>query len=425
MSLASMRIARRCVVALVTLACVLFTVAAPASHEDEPARGTATPAQLVERIRSDEARHMFFDMHGNASGDLQALMVQRFAATKTVMRAIDRMREDASLEPVRKALLRVLGFVKDPASIDWLRALRRADAQRFYGDYVPWWTDRFDGYGSWKWLTGREPWIAFWIAAFDDERSPERRIDLLNVLDQFDDASVVAFFQKRRIEATEPKEILLVESYLDMHDVPADGERVTKAIAALRDTPGNVEFLVTSARRLRHEAFLPFLVDHADWTHPNYSPPSYEAQRALQEITLACHREGALVWRFWFLVHGREGRDAWRRSAIEPFRAQLASNRADAAKRFETLVFCWHDIALLDVAQNELAPYPEFHDSLVGWLNRTYTHHYHERLRPLAMRIASSDLPGWSQDSLRRRGYLPDPEKITWAETVRRDNMRL
>lgn len=381
---------RRAFAFVVALGCVLFAAVVPAA--DVPAsasRSTATPTQIIDRLASEAKDDRFFDMHGNADDNLQALMVLRFGATKDVMRAIDRMSGKAPLAPVRAALLRVLGFVKDPASIGWLRALRRSDAQRFYSDYVPWWSERFEGYGSWEWLTGRKQWIAFWFASFDDERSPERRFELLNVLYQFDDADVIAFFGKRRLAATEPKEILLVESYLDGHDVPADGDRLTRALTALRDTPANDEFLIAAARRLRHEAFVPFLVEIPDRTLPHIYPPSDEAQRALQAITFECELHSALLWQLWYVGHGRERRDAWQRRAVDAFRTVLASDPAEAATRFEKLVYCWNDIALLRFMQDEIAPHAAFHDTLAGWINLTYRDFYRERLRPLAVRVGA------------------------------------
>lgn len=418
---------RRCIFAfVVALGCAAFAASASGTGTKAiDARSTATSAQIIERIASEANDDRFFDMHGNANADLQRLMVLRFGATKDAMRAIDRISGNASLAPARNALFRVLGFVKDPASIDWLRAQHRSNAQHFYDEYVPRWKERFDGYGSWEWLTGRQRWIAFWMAAFDDEPSPERRIELLGVLDQFDDASVIAFFGKRRVAATEPMEILLVESYLSEHDVPADVERVTRALAALRDVPANHEFLIAVARRLRHEAFVPFLVDIADWTHPNRFPPAYDAQRALQAITLACDLNGTLTWRFWYLVHGMEGRDAWRRRAVDALRTTLASNPAEAAKRFEKLVYCWNDIALLGFMQDEIAPHAEFRNRLAGWVNLTYSDFYRERLRPLALRAGASDLEDWARRRLQERGYLPGWHKQTWAEAVERDNFRL
>jgi hypothetical protein len=422
-----MHACRRIFSLAVTLAGAVFAVVSSgAGSTGTGVTNTATPTQIIARLKPGESRNPLFDMHGNANRDLQSLMVLRFGATNDIVHGIDRMEGDSHFASVRAALFGVLGFVKDPASIKWLREKRRSDAESFYRDYLPAWKGRLDGFGGWEWLTGRDQWIAFWLEAFHEERSPERRIDLLCVLCQFDDASVVSFFRARRVEVTDPKEVLLVESYLDAHALPANDERVAWAVDELRRSPKNNDFLISMAHRLRHEAFVPFLVGISDKAEPNTFPPYYAAERDLQAITFECELHGKVAWQSWYAARGKEGRAGWTRSAVDAFRAKLASNPKEAAKRFEKLVYCWNEIAMLPFMEDELAPHPEFHCEIAGWINLTYSDFDRECLRPLAKRIgADGHIEDWARRLLQERGYMVDLHKDTWAEAVARNNMRL
>ncbi|MFC5488871.1 hypothetical protein [Dokdonella soli] len=415
----------RCVLSLVVaMAAVFAVVSSGADSTEAGVTNTATP--IIARLKLGESRDPLFDMHGNANQDLQSLMVLRFSATNDVMHGIDRMEDESRLAWVRAALFGVLGFVKDPASIEWLSEKRRSDVENFYRDYLPTWKGRLDGFGGWEWLTGRDRWIAFWLEALHEERSPNRRIGLLCVLSQFDDASVVSFFSARRVEATDPKEVLLVEGYLDAHGLPANGERVAWAVGALRRSPKNNDFLISMAHGLRHEAFVPFLVGVSDKSERYSYPPYYAAERDLQAITFECNLHGKAAWESWYAAHGKEGRTGWTRSAIDTFRTELAQSPKEAAQRFDKLVYCWNEIALLPFVEDELAPHAEFHSAIAGWINLTYSDFDRERLRPLAERIgADGHIEDWSRRLLQERGYVSGQRKDTWAEAVERANSRL
>jgi hypothetical protein len=422
----AMRSDIRAAVRVAGLLGVLFAVVTSAREPGASAASrSATPTQIIAGLSAEPA-DLLIDMHGNANRELQHLMRLRFAATKDVMRGIDRMQGDAHDAAMRSALFGVLGFVKDPASIEWLRAQRRSNAENFYRDYLPTWMTRLDGFGSWEWLTARARWIAFWREAFEDERSPARRIELLDVLGQFDDASVVSFFSARRIAATDPKEVLVVESYLNAHAVVADDERVAGAVDALRDAPQDEDFLTSMAGRLRHEAFVPFLIDVSDKAEPDTFPLHDSAERILQAITFACDVHGKPAWQTWYAAHGEEGRAGWMHSAIDGLRAEQSRDLAQAAQHFDKLVHCWNDIALLPFVKDELAAHAQFHSAIAGWINLTYSDAQRERLRPLAEQVgADHQLEPFARLLLQERGYVPGLSKETWAKAVHTANARL
>lgn len=412
---------------VVLLSGALFTVASSrADPTDAGVSNAATPTQLIARLKSGRSHDPLFDMHGNANQDLQSLMVLRFGATNDVMHDIDRIKGDSHHASLRAALFGVLGFVKDPASIEWLREKRRSDTDSFYRDYLPQWRVRLDGFGGWQWLTGRDRWIAFWLEVLQQESSPDRRVDLLSVLGQFDDASVLSFFRARRIAATDPKEVLLVESYLDAHAWPANGDRVVWAVGALRGSPKNNDFLISIAAGLRHEAFVPFLVGVSDKAESNAFPPYYTAERGLQTITFQCNLHGKAAWQVWYAAHDREGRAGWMGSAVDAFRTELAQSPKEAARHFQKLAYCWNEISMLAFVEGTLAPHAEFHSAIAAWINLTYSDFYRERLRPLAERIgAGGHLEDWARLLLQERGYVSGRRNDIWVEAVERANSRI
>jgi hypothetical protein len=246
------------------------------------------------------------------------------------------------------------------------------------------------------------------------------------VLCQFDDANVVSFFAARRVDAKDPKEVLVVENYLNAHGVPADGERVAWAVDALRHSSKDGDFLISIAGSLRHEAFVPFLVGVSDQAEPNSFPPYHAAERALQAITFECTLHGKPAWQSWHAAHGNESRAAWTRSAVDAFRADLGRNPREAAQRFEKLTYCWNEISMLPFVQDTLTQHKEFHSAIAGWINLTYSDFERERLRPLAERIgADQGIEDWARSLLQERGYVSGSRKYTWADVVRMDNLRL
>jgi hypothetical protein len=413
----SMTIARLFALALI-IAC------GAASPNDSTYPNAAVDA--VSRLEQQDARD-FHDMHGNANDDLQQLMTLRFAATQTETDAIDRMAEDPSKDQLVEALYHALGFVKDPSSIDWLREkLQTGQATVVYDLYLPKWRSR-DGFGTWEWLTGRERWIAFWLDTFDTENSPARRSILLDVLAGFDEPPVRQFFERRRTLTTDPKEILIVEAYLQAHDVPADGKRIEAAIHALSPSPSNFDFLVEMADQLRHEAFVPFLIEDADRPQQYVSPTRYPAQVALKGITFELSVSGRDAWRQWFARHGTQGREQWRQKVLDDFRDVLHEDPEAAKEQFEKSVYRWNDIALLSFIRSELVPRAAFQSEIAGWINLTYTPYYRQRLQPIADSISRDPglLEDWARRLLQERGYLPGQRKKTWEETVHYANMNV
>lgn len=102
-------------------------------------------AGLITRLEKIDPG-VYFDMHGNAHEYLQELMIARFRVTHEITRSINRLERDGGHPELVGALYRVLGFVKDPASIDWLttRVASPSGSALFYAHWLPRWQDTTD-----------------------------------------------------------------------------------------------------------------------------------------------------------------------------------------------------------------------------------------------------------------------------------------
>lgn len=422
-----MLVGRFLAAAAIFLSCVAGSAqAAPADHG---------ATHLVKLLEQEDPRYLI-DMHGNAQGPLRQLEVLRFKATAAVQAGIDQMESDPQRTALVRALYKVLGFVKDPASTPWLeKKLRSTQRESIYDNYMWHWQDGIgfgfgnnEGFGGWPWLKGRDRWIAFFITAHDIESSSDRRVQLMNILKGFDDPAAMQFFKAQRETAQDPREILLIEAYLHQHDVQADGARISAAVKALKGNPANRDLLVGTADALRHEAFVPYLIDTLDVAEPNVFPSRYLSQDVLQDVTFELDTEGKQAWDVWYAKHATENRAQWVQSAIASFKERLARDPAGAKEWFaKKASYRWNDLDALPVIRDELLPKAEFHSEIAGWINMSYTEFRRPRLKPIADELAKhpENLEDWARNLMMERGFIPPPHVITWEKYVAWSNMRM
>ena len=189
---------KRVLSGIVLIVCVLPRFGASAAQTNDAAR-------LITRLEKIKPG-MYFDLHGNAHEHLQALMVERFRVTEVITRSIDRFERDGGRPELVGALYHVLGFVKDPASIDWLsgRVAGASASDPFYARWLPRWQDATDGYGTWEWLEGRERWIDFFIGTFEREANKARRVELLKGTCRFRRPVSLELLQETTRKASRP-----------------------------------------------------------------------------------------------------------------------------------------------------------------------------------------------------------------------------
>lgn len=410
--------------AVMISATVLFALLA-VSHVPAtvPVSSAVDTIAAVEKIDADR----LFDYHGNANPQLQQLMMLRFDATAAVMAAIDRLEGDPREAQLVQALYSVLGVVKDPESVAWLREKLRTQQRLVRNHYMPHWRDSLDGYGSWEWLQGRQRWVEFWISAGNSEVSARTRYLLLDVLSGFDDPAVVRHFLEQRDRDLGPKATLEVEAYLSAHGHAADGARIQAAILKLAGKPGSTDFLSGVATELRDAAFVPYLISVTDVPSANTYPARFPAVDALQAITFELSPMTQQEWRDWYATHGSAGRQAWMDRALDAFRLLMRADEDAALARFEKAVYRWNDIAVLRFIESELVLRPKFHSAIAGWINLTYSPTLRTRLEPLARQITADPkaLEDWARNLLRGRGFLPSDWVDSWETYVRMMNTRV
>ncbi len=143
-------------------------------------------AQILKDLRSlpqgvgwPESR--YYDMHGNANGGLQTLMIRRFKATSALCRELDSV--SAESHPAYAAsLYRVLGTVKDPASIPWLEGCLKGPKRKEVREH---WLAEWRAYlrgaapTELTWVTGTNEWSRFFRAWAASEASETNRLKVL------------------------------------------------------------------------------------------------------------------------------------------------------------------------------------------------------------------------------------------------------
>jgi len=388
-----------------------------------------------EHLFVDEQEYVL-DPHGDGRGKLLRLMILRFDATAAVQAGIDRNEHNPRRKVLVASLYRVLGFVKDPATIPWLEAKLRSPHRQFVYDNYMWKWERNigigegfgndEGFGGWRWLTGSQRWITFFIDVFDRERSTDRRIELMNVLKGFDGPLAMQFFSEHRLTATNPGEVLLIEAYRAQHDLPVDDERIAKAIRSLSSDPDYRDLLLGTADAIRSKAFIPYLVDTYHVALKNITPAIYESKEVLQDITFVYDIDDPKGWLTWYGKHRNESRDLWMRTALDAFRDRLKRDPSGARKMFEDdqLAYRWNDIRTLPFIHDVLLPRAEYRSEVAGWINLTYSPFYRPRLKPIADELARhpESLEWWARGELADHDFIPGAKPETWEECVVKSN---
>jgi len=390
---------------------------------------------LVNTLQEKNPEFMI-DLHGNVHASLLRLEILRFEATTAVQDGIDRMEGDPARTELVNALYQVLGFVKDPASTSWLeRKLGSQQRQAIYDHYLPYWQDHIglgfgnnEGFGGWRWLTGRDRWISFFIDAHRIEPSPDRRVELMNILKGFDDPAAMEFFMSQSDTARDPREILLVEAYLHQHEMPIDRVRIAAAVDILKKDAGNRDLLIGTADALRNEAFVPYLIDTLDVAAENITPLQYNSQDVLQGTTYQLEIKGKAAWNEWFSKHRNEGRAQWVQSAMNAFKERLARDPADAKAWFARKAsYRWNDVDALPLIRDVLLPKTTFQSEIAGWVNMSYTEFRRPQLKPIADQLARhpEKLEGWAKELLIERRFISESRHVRWEEYVKKSNMRV
>lgn len=412
-----------CLIAICLTISSLHSSHAEAVHE--------SPEALIRALESSDRQYLF-DMHGNARRELRKLMEARFSATRHITSAIQRLEKSTVEEDqeLAAALFHVLGFVKDPAAIGWLRNRWHSTVKSTVMEHwLQAWQDRprgyggspVQGYGEWRWLSGRERWIATFIDASLKPTLAGDRLAIMQILSGFDDKSVRIYFERLRSTSLEPEEVLIVEGYVSAHGGRTHDSQIEAAIDKLSVDPGKHLFLIDTAEFFRHKAFIPFLISIIESpVKPPGRSVSWRPEEQLELITFALGLRGKKAWQDWYRVHGSRSREDWYEMALESFRRELARNPSAAEKQFDDAIYGWSDIIFLKFIDDELSSRPAFHKHIVDWINYSYRHTHRKRLARLAAKISRppTHLDKASRKTLMDLEFLPPSKKWTWADEV-------
>jgi hypothetical protein len=415
----------------------------------EPAEGAdAAPniatEQILKALKSlpqDDRPFLsrYYDMYGNANNELQTLMIRRFEATNDVCREIDAT--SLKTHPAYLAsLYTVLATVKDPVSIPWLkRSLMGPRRREICDHWLPVWHTFLRGAdpSQTRWLTGRDEWSEFFRTWATSETNGPDRLNILRAMQGWlhDPATQGFFALLESKEKTTDEERLLSQLYLRQHGKPFDETKLVAAIARLRRSSSDSgvlpkfassKILLKYASAVRHEAFLPWLIEVADGEmggeiEENFMTP----QRAIEAITFQPKTAGDPSWKDWYKANGRKGRKVWMKEAASRL-ASLANADMPAAKAFlSKAVYNWDDPAMLPHMER-LASFKGLRSEIAGWINLTYAEapFIRDRLRPLAVKIrdeSGGELEDWARRLMGGWDFL-EKDKETWRDYIHLNN---
>ncbi len=395
------------------VACLLLAVGAIAWVV-----GRQGPHRAALRALRAQSPALYFDVHGNGCEELRLLMRERFAATSAICEAIEQ--EPPGSSELKGALFIVLGFVKDAASIPWLEErLDGPDAGVISRNWLGLWRGFLDSdapRSDKKWLTGGDAWAAFfrrWIARPD---ALAARPALIRVLtDWFHDPATVATVEALEGSLTDGEDILIAQLYLKRHGRAPDRVRLLQAMARLGGKEEGDRVLFDFARELKHEAFVPWLVAHAD---------QEAARDALRATTFVLGIGGRGNWEEWHRRHGAESRAAWMAAAVKSFEDELALDEGSAATYLEKAVQYWNDILLLP-SMERWAARPALERAIMWWVDLTYHPAHREPLRELAAAVLAPSSTDWALDIMKDLGFMESDPEDTWERHVRFSNSKV
>lgn len=407
--------ARLCAWALIVLAMVV-----PSTAVSRPADDAREKVRSL-REKAAKGKHLY-ERDGNPCREIIDLMILRFEATSVICDEIDRV-ESAPNEAYLAGLYRLLGTVRDPATIPWLRQKESgAQAAYMYDAWLgPWTVPSYlassgSVYMQWAWLEERDKWATVFRDLTSKQTDNRRRLRLLTAMATcFHDDATVAFFVRREREVTsQPREVLLVQTYLWSHGKAVDGNLLQQAIDRLSKEDGEVPSLLAHAEVMRHEKFVPWLIEL--WEHaPKYRE---SADSVLRGITFALTGSGEFEdWREWYERYGHDGREKWLRRAMD----EVLADPKRGAGLLSTEQYNWAgDIALAPFVAQWIG-IDDLADEVPFWVCSMAYPQNLERLKPLAKKWLESQ--ALSQPKRRDRclvefGLLGGP-KETWAQHVR------
>ena len=393
-----------------------------------------TPAAELVRARPAITRE-YLRSAGWMSTRQRALALQRFESTAPICAALDKicLKNDRIYA---QALFYVLGVVKDPQSIVWLRKrLNDEDAGPCLDAWLDGWLFHYGGRSGVhpnvvaRWLTEHDRWATFLTERIALEKTSKRRMRLLRAMAR--NLTIEATIERfRKLEAAEflsDKERLFVQAHLYRYGQSIDEQLLAQAIKRLRCST-NVRWLpLLVSAELPHELFLPWIIEiHRDRPGPESTDVSADGLWSssplgrLREITLEPSIERADEWQAWYEKHRGETHRDWAGAVWS--RSVAMVNREPA--NIDKVPFAWRRPLLVEdrdvIEQMKVWVTHECcHEVLARWICQLWTAENAAELRPIALHILSVSgerLPTyrWRLETL---GVIDGPNS-TWQAFV-------
>ncbi len=328
-----------------------------------------------------------FSVEGRPGAATRHLIAGRFEATAATMHEVD-----SAVQANPRRLWIVLGIVKDPATIPWLR--EKLDASTSHRELIytawlgPWQSGRAgtqytSRYLTYKWLSqaDRDLWRPFLIELYRRAADESERLACLRAIANcFHDPSTIGFF-KRLEQAANGRELSVAQSYLYDHGEPINEAKLRDWIDALRGDEKGRAILCYHARGLRHETFVPALIELlATRSHD-------AALSALQRITFETDVRTKRQWEAWWKVHGQESRAEWIQTAARKLERVI---EADPRKAAEQRAIDWHwQFPELAPQVERWLKFKELHPQIGIWIVRSYREHDRGVLSRMAEQLRS------------------------------------
>jgi hypothetical protein len=321
-------------------------------------------------------------------------------------------------------------MVKDPASISWLqRSLKGQKKKEILEHWLPRWHAYLRGAAptETRWLTGVDEWSKFFRAWATYETNKADRLSVLRVMQGWlhDQATQDFFVSLESSGKAVDEELLLVQLYLRQHGKPFDEAKLKVTVQRLQASVTGRHILLRYAAAIRHDAFVPPLIEMAD---DSMKEEFMTPQRAIEAITFRRNITGRSAWKSWYESNGSKGRTAWMEMAASELYSMAVTNTPAAKTTLAATRYEWDDPAMLPHMER-LASFKALHSEIVGWINLTYhaVPFLRKRLLPLASKIrkeSMGSIEDWAKNLMRTWDFFGE-DKMTWPDYIRLNNMRV
>ena len=346
------------------------------SHEQDDGQDFA---DTFERLRESK---ILLGEEGQLYGELATLERAGARATKAVCAEIDRSGPERRRYVI--ALYFVLGNVKDPDSIDWLRAkLQTSSSEYVYGAWIGSWIPKT---GSWcsqahraiRTIQDPDRWLPFLAELYDRAPDSSSRTRVLELLARcFHSAVAIRFFEELADRpGIEPRLLLAVDEYLLEHERTISVGKLQACIAEL-DRSGD------GAATVRHEAMVPWLLRRLQAKPDEDEDEEEYIECALQNVTFQ-RLKGREAWTQWYEQNKDRRRGEWVASALDEFELMLARDPSSASGVLWDVM--WDYPAVAGRVEQWLNV-RKLHPAIARWLVTNYHPYWRSKLRPIAERI--------------------------------------